>query len=66
LRVSHQPYSPDIAPPDFWLFGHVTNSLAGRAFDESEQLLEEITELLDEIQPAELEVVFSHWVERVR
>jgi histone-lysine N-methyltransferase SETMAR len=30
LRVSHPPYSPDIAPADFWLFGHVKNFLAGR------------------------------------
>jgi hypothetical protein len=35
-------------------------------FDELEQLLEAITEFLDESQPSELEVVFSHWVERVR
>jgi hypothetical protein len=63
------PYLPDIsdiAPSDFWLFGHVKNSLAGRTFDEPEQLLDEITEFLDEIQPSELEIVFSHWLKKVR
>jgi hypothetical protein len=64
--VPHPPYSPDIALSNFWLFGHGKNSLAGRTLDEPEQLLEAITEFLDEIQPSELEVVFSHLVERVR
>jgi hypothetical protein len=60
LRVSHPSDSLDIAPLDFWIFGHVKNSLAGRTFDEPEQFLEAITELLDAIQPSEFEVVFSH------
>jgi hypothetical protein len=64
--VLHASYSPNIAPSDFWLFGHVKNSLAGRMFDEPEQLREAITAFLDEIHLSELEVVFSHWVERVR
>jgi hypothetical protein len=66
LRLPHSPYSPDIAPSNFWLFGHMKKSLDDRTFDEAEQLLEAITEFLDEIHPSELEVVFSHWVERVR
>jgi hypothetical protein len=59
------PDSPDIALSDFRLFGYMKNSLAGRTFDEPEQLLEAITEFLDEIQPSELEALFSHWVERI-
>jgi hypothetical protein len=43
--MQHPPYSPDIAPSDFCLFGHVKNSLAGRTFDQPEQLPEAITEL---------------------
>jgi hypothetical protein len=66
VRVLHPPYRPDIAPSDFWLFDHVKNSLAGRTFDGPEQPLGAITQFWDEIQPSELEVVFSHWVERVR
>jgi hypothetical protein len=48
-RVPHPPYSPDFAPWDFWLFGHVNTPLVGRTFDEPEQLLEAITEFLNEI-----------------
>jgi histone-lysine N-methyltransferase SETMAR len=61
--VPHPPYSPDIASSDFWFFGHVKTSLVGQTFDEPEQLLEAIAELLNEIQPPEAVTVFSHWVE---
>jgi histone-lysine N-methyltransferase SETMAR len=65
-RLPHPPYSPDLAPSDFWLFGHVKTSVVGQTFDEPEQLLETITEFLNEIHPPEVVAVFSHWVEMVR
>jgi aromatic ring-opening dioxygenase catalytic subunit (LigB family) len=44
----------------------VKTSFAGQTFDDPKQLLEAITEFLNEIEPPEVIVVFSHWVERVR
>jgi transposase len=44
-RVLYPPYSPDLAPSDFWLFGHVKTSLVGQIFDEPEHLVEAITEV---------------------
>jgi hypothetical protein len=38
----------------------------GQSFDEPEQLMEGITEFLNEIQPPEVIAAFSHWVGRVR
>jgi hypothetical protein len=64
--VLHPPYSPDLAPSDFWLFGHVKTSPVARTFDEPGQLLEAITEFLSEIQPPEVIAIFSHWVEMVQ
>jgi hypothetical protein len=64
-RVPQPAYSPDLPPSDFWLFSHLETSLAGRMFDGPEELLDGITSLLEEIQPLELHVVFSHWVEMV-
>jgi hypothetical protein len=64
-RVSQPAYRPDLAPSDFWLFGHLKNSLAGRMFDDLEELLDGITSFLEEVQPSKLHVVFSHWTERV-
>jgi histone-lysine N-methyltransferase SETMAR len=65
-RVPQPAYSPELAPSDFWLFGHLKNSLAGRMFDDPEELWDGITSFLEKVQPSELHVVFSHWVERVR
>lgn len=31
--VSHPPYSPDLAPADFWLFPEIKKNLAGNKFD---------------------------------
>jgi histone-lysine N-methyltransferase SETMAR len=64
--VPHPPYSPDLAPSDFWLFGHMKTLLVGQTFDEPDQPLEPITEFSNEIQPLEVVAIFSHWVERVR
>jgi hypothetical protein len=68
-HISRHPqlaYSPDLAPSDFELSGHLKNSLVGRMFDDSEELLDGITSFLEEVQSSELHIVFSHWVERVR
>jgi histone-lysine N-methyltransferase SETMAR len=65
-RVPHPPYSPDLAPSDFWIFGHVKTSLVGQTFDEPKQLLEAITEFLNEIQPPKAVAVFSHCLKRVQ
>jgi histone-lysine N-methyltransferase SETMAR len=65
-RVPQPAYSPDLAPSDFWLFGHLKTSLAGRMFDEPGELLDGIRSFLEEVRPSELQIVFSHWIERVR
>jgi hypothetical protein len=64
--VPRPSYSPDLALSDFWLFGHVKTLLAGQTFDKTEQLLDAITELLNEIQPPEVVAASSHCVERAR
>jgi histone-lysine N-methyltransferase SETMAR len=64
--VPHPPFSPDLAPSDFWLFSYVKISLVGQTFDEPERLLEVITEVLNEIRPPEVVAVFSYCTERAR
>jgi hypothetical protein len=44
----------------------VKTLLVGQTFDEPEQLLDAITEFLNEIQPPDVVAIFSHWVKRVR
>jgi hypothetical protein len=57
--VLHLTYSPDLTPSDFWLFGHIKTSLAGPVFNDANQLLEAVTELLNVKQPSELQLVFT-------
>jgi hypothetical protein len=66
LCVPQLPYSPDLAPSDFWPFGHLKNSLARWKFDEPEELLKGITSFLQGVQRSELHIVCSHWLDRVR
>jgi hypothetical protein len=58
ILISHPPYSPDLAPSNFWLFGHIKTSLARRIFNDADEFLEAVIELLIEIQPPELQLVF--------
>jgi hypothetical protein len=42
VHIPHPCYSPDLAPSDFWLFGHMKAGLAGQSFAEPEGLFEGI------------------------
>jgi histone-lysine N-methyltransferase SETMAR len=59
LRILHPPYSPDLAPSDFCLFGRIKTALADAKFDEPEQLLNTITEFLNTISVEELRAIFD-------
>ena len=37
-RMIHPPYSPDLAPSDFWLFGFLKEKMKGENFDTFEEL----------------------------
>jgi transposase len=61
LRLAfHPPYSPDLAPSDFLLFGCVKERLKGMVFPSSEELLDAIGELVTGIKPETLTAVFRH------
>jgi hypothetical protein len=66
LHVPHPPYSPDLAPLDFWLFGRIKIGVAGRSSADPEGLLEGVLEFLERIPAAELTVVLEGWIDRVR
>jgi hypothetical protein len=66
LHVPHPPYSSDLAPSCFWLFGRIKAGLADRSFAEPEELLKDVGEFLEGIPAAELMAVFEGWIDRVR
>jgi hypothetical protein len=53
-RLPYPPHSPDISPPDFYLFGKVKSVLIGREIPDEADLLEAVTEILNGISDAEL------------
>jgi hypothetical protein len=46
----HPPYSPDLAPLDFYLFGYVKKCLTGLSFEDAGQLLATVEGILEGIE----------------
>ena len=63
-KAPQPPFSPDIAPSDFFLFGYVKNKLSGRSFRSPDELLLAVNEILEEISPDILMRVFQSWEEK--
>lgn len=65
-QLPHPPYSPDIAPIDFYLFGKLKTDLKGHNFENEIQLFEYITEYVGNIDHDELMAVFDEWINRLQ
>jgi histone-lysine N-methyltransferase SETMAR len=46
-QAPHPPYSPDLAPSSFFLFGDVKRQLSGCSVDHADDLLTAVQEILD-------------------
>jgi hypothetical protein len=46
----HPPHSPDLAPSHFYLFGYVKRCLAGLSFEDADQLLAAVEDVLEGIE----------------
>jgi hypothetical protein len=60
-RIPHPPYSPDLpdlALCDFYLFGDITQLLAGREFADRSEFLQAVIDILNDIEKGTLEKVF--------
>jgi histone-lysine N-methyltransferase SETMAR len=65
-HILHTPYSPDLAPSDFYLFGDVKICLAGLSFEDADQLLAAVEAVLEGIEKVTLQAVFLEWMDRLR
>jgi histone-lysine N-methyltransferase SETMAR len=63
--VVHPPYSPDLIPTDFFLFGHIKHCLQGITFPSREESFAAIHEIVGAIPRPTLEDVFRHWMQRL-
>jgi histone-lysine N-methyltransferase SETMAR len=64
-RLPHPPYSPDISPCDFFLFGYLKHLLAGLGFDNPLQLEHHLKITMNEISQSTYTKVFNHWIDRL-
>jgi histone-lysine N-methyltransferase SETMAR len=64
LRLApHLPYSPDLAPSEFFLFDYVKKLLKGMVLPSYQGLLDAIGEVVTGIESETLTVVFEHCME---
>ncbi len=61
--INHLPYSPDLAPSDFWLFNRIKTSLTDHTSAES--LVSQITSIVENIPRSEYQKTFNKWIERM-
>lgn len=64
--MEHPPYSPDLAPSDFGLFGTMKSSFTGNEFETENELIEAITNFFKQ-KPKEFWIsLFNEWQKRLR
>jgi histone-lysine N-methyltransferase SETMAR len=64
--VPHPPYSPGLAPSDFYLFGDAKRCLVGLSFEDGDQPLAAVEGVLEDIEKVTLQVVFLEWMDGFR
>lgn len=62
--VPHPPYSPDLAPADFFLFPKLKNTLKGHRFQDIEEIKENATRQLRAIEESAFQEAFQKWKKR--
>jgi len=64
-RLEHPPYSPDLAPSDFFLFGYLKAYLEGMIFESFEEMFQAVQDFLYKIPIEMLGRVYSEWITRL-
>ena len=64
--VSHPPYSPDLAPCDFFLFPLVKNQLRGTRFESPEAVRVAFEEVVSTVVDEQWAAAWTQWFERMR
>jgi hypothetical protein len=59
--IPHPPYSPDLAPCDFFLFPKMKLKLKGRRFDTIEEIQAELQRVLDSLMEKGFQEAFQKW-----
>ena len=59
--LPHAPYSLDLAPADFFLFGHLKQSLRDIRFSSLDEAVKALGEQLSKIQKETWHAAFDDW-----
>ena len=59
--VEHPPYSPDLAPSDFFLFPKIKSALKGTRFESVDVMKAKATELMNKLSEDDLQHCFQQW-----
>jgi histone-lysine N-methyltransferase SETMAR len=62
-ELNHPPYSPDLSPPDFFLFPQIKSTLKGRRFEDTEDIKRTVTEELLALHANEFKKCFQQFYE---
>ena len=65
-QLPHPPYSPDLAPCDYFLFPKIKKELKGKHFQSRDELLEAMMVELEKIKTEDLSHCFSSWFSRMK
>ena len=62
--VCQLPYSPDLAPCDFWLFPKLKENLIGCRYEAIEEMKEAVTKVIGMLTQEDFHVAFQKLLER--
>jgi hypothetical protein len=65
FRLPHPPYSPDISPCDFWLFGLLKGIMKDREFHFYEEIEEAIMVAWNDLTYEDVQSIFYDWMRRL-
>jgi histone-lysine N-methyltransferase SETMAR len=63
--IKHPPYSPDLAPSDFFLFGHLKRLLQGKVLNDEQQLKIAVENAFRSISKELKMKVYNEWIRRL-
>jgi hypothetical protein len=64
LSLPHPPYSPDLAPADFFLFSKMKMQLKGRHFHSVADIQSKSQKVMDSLTQNDFKAAFQQWQER--
>lgn len=64
--MEHPPYSPDLAPCDFWLFPKIKSDLRGTEYESEDQLKQAALASLSAIPKEQFPECYESWINRMK